>query len=88
MRLGSNLLKLQIMVIDDILDHGKPSDPSQTKFEIEDFRCLLDIDCLVIRTKNRALPRGSISLERAWMFFAIQVAIGIYLAQALLDTVS
>ncbi|KAF7372325.1 4-hydroxybenzoate polyprenyltransferase, mitochondrial [Mycena venus] len=28
-----------------------------------------DIDKLVARTKNRALPRGAISLERAWLLF-------------------
>ncbi|KAJ7832145.1 UbiA prenyltransferase family, partial [Mycena olivaceomarginata] len=39
-----------------------------------------DVDGLVARTKGRALPRGAISLERAWLFFAIQVALGIYLA--------
>ncbi|KAJ7876350.1 UbiA prenyltransferase [Mycena olivaceomarginata] len=39
-----------------------------------------DVDGLVARTKGRALPRGAISLERAWLFFTIQVAVGIYLA--------
>ncbi|KAJ7869592.1 UbiA prenyltransferase family, partial [Mycena olivaceomarginata] len=39
-----------------------------------------DVDGLVARTKGRALPRGAISLERAWLFFTIQVALGIYLA--------
>ncbi|KAJ4471122.1 UbiA prenyltransferase [Lentinula edodes] len=47
-----------------------------------------DIDAMVSRTKGRAIPRGSISLERAWMFFGIQVVLGVYLAQALLDPVS
>ncbi|KAJ7713679.1 UbiA prenyltransferase family [Mycena olivaceomarginata] len=39
-----------------------------------------DIDGLVVRTKSRALPRGAISLERAWIFFAVQVVLGVYLA--------
>lgn len=39
-----------------------------------------DIDGLVERTKNRALPRGAISQERAWLFFFLQVIIGVYLA--------
>jgi 4-hydroxybenzoate polyprenyltransferase len=39
-----------------------------------------DVDGLVARTKGRALSRGAISLERAWLFFTIQVALGIYLA--------
>ncbi|KAF7292861.1 hypothetical protein MIND_01185100 [Mycena indigotica] len=39
-----------------------------------------DIDGLVERTKGRALPRGAISLPRAWTFFVIQVIIGIPLA--------
>ncbi|KAJ3911464.1 UbiA prenyltransferase family, partial [Lentinula edodes] len=47
-----------------------------------------DIDAMVSRTKGRAIPRGSISLERAWMFFGIQVVLGVFLAQALLDPVS
>ncbi|KAF5373992.1 hypothetical protein D9615_009897 [Tricholomella constricta] len=32
-----------------------------------------DVDALVERTKNRALPRGAVSLDRAWMFFALQM---------------
>ncbi|KAF5378018.1 hypothetical protein D9757_009864 [Collybiopsis confluens] len=47
-----------------------------------------DIDALVTRTKNRAIPRGAISLDRAWLFFAMQVLLGAYLARALLDPVS
>ncbi|KAJ7481606.1 UbiA prenyltransferase [Mycena latifolia] len=39
-----------------------------------------DIDALVERTKDRALPRGAISLARAWMFFGLQVVIGVFLA--------
>ncbi|KAG7440961.1 UbiA-domain-containing protein [Guyanagaster necrorhizus] len=39
-----------------------------------------DIDANVERTKNRALPRGAISIERAWLFFALQVVIGVFLA--------
>ncbi|KAJ3733873.1 UbiA prenyltransferase family-domain-containing protein [Lentinula guzmanii] len=47
-----------------------------------------DIDALVVRTKSRAIPRGAISLDRAWLFFSIQVVLGIYLARTLLDPVS
>jgi hypothetical protein len=43
-----------------------------------------DIDALVERTKSRAIPRGAISVKRAWMFFYVQVIIGIYCAQAYL----
>ncbi|KAF7366541.1 4-hydroxybenzoate polyprenyltransferase, mitochondrial [Mycena sanguinolenta] len=39
-----------------------------------------DIDALVERTKERPLPRGAISLDRAWLFFGLQVVVGIYLA--------
>jgi heme O synthase-like polyprenyltransferase len=39
-----------------------------------------DIDGLVERTKNRALPRGAITQTRAWIFFFLQVVIGVYLA--------
>ncbi|KAJ7037625.1 UbiA prenyltransferase [Mycena alexandri] len=39
-----------------------------------------DIDALVERTKHRAIPRGAISLERAWVFFCLQTALGIYCA--------
>ncbi|KAJ7747985.1 UbiA prenyltransferase [Mycena maculata] len=43
---------------------------------------LLDcrIDAMVERTKNRPLPRGAISLGRAWVFFGLQVVAGVYLA--------
>ncbi|KAK0234487.1 UbiA prenyltransferase family-domain-containing protein [Armillaria nabsnona] len=44
-----------------------------------------DIDANVERTKNRALPRGAISIERAWLFFALQVVIGIFLAYEVLS---
>ncbi|KAF9462320.1 UbiA prenyltransferase [Collybia nuda] len=37
-------------------------------------------DGLVERTKNRALPRGAISQQRAWIFFYLQTSIGLYLA--------
>ncbi|KAH7872831.1 UbiA prenyltransferase family-domain-containing protein [Lentinula edodes] len=47
-----------------------------------------DIDVMVVRTKNRAIPRGAISLDRAWLFFGLQVVLGVCLAQALLDPVS
>ncbi|EIM90617.1 UbiA prenyltransferase [Stereum hirsutum FP-91666 SS1] len=36
-----------------------------------------DVDLLVERTKNRAIPRGAITISRAWMFFALQAVIGI-----------
>ncbi|KAJ7084174.1 UbiA prenyltransferase [Mycena crocata] len=39
-----------------------------------------DMDALVERTRNRALPRGAISLPRAWLFFGMQVVLGVYLA--------
>ncbi|KAJ6473149.1 UbiA prenyltransferase [Mycena sanguinolenta] len=44
-----------------------------------------DIDAQVERTKNRALPRGAISLSRAWIFFGIQVVSGLYLATTTLS---
>lgn len=43
-----------------------------------------DVDALVERTKDRVLPRGDISMARAWLFFAIQVVVGIALAYVLL----
>ncbi|KAJ7683538.1 UbiA prenyltransferase [Mycena rosella] len=45
-----------------------------------------DIDGLVERTKNRALPRGAISLVRAWQFFVLQVVSGVYLAMTTLSS--
>jgi 4-hydroxybenzoate polyprenyltransferase len=39
-----------------------------------------DIDALVERTRNRPLPRGAISLGRAWIFFGMQIVLGVYLA--------
>jgi len=39
-----------------------------------------DIDALVERTKERAIPRGAISLRRAWVFFGLQVVVGVCLA--------
>ncbi|KAF9565732.1 hypothetical protein CPC08DRAFT_733902 [Agrocybe pediades] len=48
-------------------------------------KSLVNIDCLVERTKNRALSRGSISLERAWAFFCFQVIVGVVLAFASLS---
>ncbi|PBK98388.1 UbiA-domain-containing protein [Armillaria gallica] len=44
-----------------------------------------DIDANVERTKNRALPRGAISIERAWLFLALQVVIGVSLAYKVLS---
>ncbi len=44
-----------------------------------------DIDANVERTKKRALPRGAISIERAWLFFAMQVVLGIALANKVLS---
>ncbi|KAJ7057092.1 UbiA prenyltransferase [Mycena amicta] len=44
-----------------------------------------DIDALVERTKDRAIPRGAISLPRAWTFFAIQVVLGVFLASRMLS---
>ncbi|THH07899.1 hypothetical protein EW146_g9171 [Bondarzewia mesenterica] len=39
-----------------------------------------DVDAKVERTRNRPIPRGAISLERAWLFFTLQVVIGIFSA--------
>ncbi|KAF7354625.1 4-hydroxybenzoate polyprenyltransferase, mitochondrial [Mycena sanguinolenta] len=47
-----------------------------------------DIDAQVERTKNRALPRGAISLVRAWIFFGIQVVSGLYLATTTLSAMA
>ncbi|KAJ8093222.1 hypothetical protein PM082_020707 [Marasmius tenuissimus] len=47
-----------------------------------------DIDVFVERTKSRPLPRRAISLERAWLFFAVQVIVGVVLAIAVLDKFS
>ncbi|PBK98271.1 hypothetical protein ARMGADRAFT_1060148 [Armillaria gallica] len=44
-----------------------------------------DIDANVGRTKNRALPRGAVSIEGAWLFFALQVVIGVFLAYKVLS---
>ncbi|KAF8150460.1 UbiA prenyltransferase [Mycena galopus ATCC 62051] len=44
-----------------------------------------DIDALVERTKARPLPRGAICLGRAWIFFGLQVVVGIYLAVKVLS---
>jgi len=43
-----------------------------------------DVDALVDRTRNRAIPRGAISVQRAWLFFALQVVIGVYIANTTL----
>ncbi|KAJ7775697.1 UbiA prenyltransferase [Mycena maculata] len=45
-----------------------------------------DVDRLVERTKNRAIPRGAISLIRAWLFFGFQVVSGVFLARTTLST--
>ncbi|KAJ6544329.1 UbiA prenyltransferase [Mycena capillaripes] len=45
-----------------------------------------DLDAQVERTKNRALPRGAISLVRAWIFFGLQVVSGVFLATTTLST--
>lgn len=44
-----------------------------------------DVDALVQRTKNRAIPRGAISLERAWIFFCLQVVVGACLASTVIS---
>ncbi|KAJ7177948.1 UbiA prenyltransferase [Mycena filopes] len=51
---------------------------------------LLDhkFDAMVERTKERAIPRGAISLSRAWLFFALQVVVGVSLALKMLDRTS
>ena len=43
-----------------------------------------DIDAKVPRTHKRAIPRGDISLARAWMFCILQAVIGVFLASRLL----
>ncbi|KAJ7612018.1 UbiA prenyltransferase family [Mycena polygramma] len=45
-----------------------------------------DVDILVERTKSRPIPRGAISMHRAWLFFCIQVIIVIYSALAFLSS--
>lgn len=45
-----------------------------------------DIDALVERTKNRPLPRGAISRNRAWVFFGLQVVVGVCLAIKVLSS--
>jgi 4-hydroxybenzoate polyprenyltransferase len=45
-----------------------------------------DVDVLVERTKTRPIPRGAVTLERAWLFFALQVVLGVYLATHVLST--
>ena len=62
----------------------KPSNLSSQIMTIDDILDY-DIDANVERTKNRALPRGAISIERAWLFFALQVVIGVSLAYKLLS---
>ncbi|CAK5278173.1 unnamed protein product [Mycena citricolor] len=44
-----------------------------------------DIDALVARTRDRALPRGAISRARAWAFFALQASLGVVLACGVLS---
>ncbi|KAL1702702.1 UbiA prenyltransferase family-domain-containing protein [Schizophyllum commune] len=44
-----------------------------------------DIDARVARTKDRALSRGAISRERAWLWFALQCVIGVGLGWTLLN---
>ncbi len=45
-----------------------------------------DIDALVERTKLRPLPRDAITLPRAWLFFAMQAILGVFLAFRVLNT--
>ncbi|KAJ7628579.1 UbiA prenyltransferase [Roridomyces roridus] len=42
-------------------------------------------DGQVERTKNRPLPRGAITLQRAWVFFGLQAVIGVELASQVLS---
>ncbi|KAI3615753.1 4-hydroxybenzoate polyprenyl transferase [Moniliophthora roreri] len=44
-----------------------------------------DIDAKVERTKNRPIPRGDIGLLRAWMWFTLQVIVGVQLGYNLLN---
>ncbi|KAK0214576.1 UbiA prenyltransferase family, partial [Armillaria fumosa] len=59
-----------------------------------DIKCLImtvddildyDIDANVERTKNRQVLRSAISIERAWLFFPLQVVIGVFLAYKILS---
>ncbi|KAJ7161617.1 UbiA prenyltransferase [Mycena filopes] len=43
-----------------------------------------EFDAMVVRTKGRAIPRGAISLGRAWTFFGLQVVFGVVLAYKIL----
>ncbi|KAJ7181969.1 hypothetical protein C8R46DRAFT_1210439 [Mycena filopes] len=43
-----------------------------------------EFDAMVVRTKSRAIPRGAISLDRAWTFFGLQVVFGVVLAYKIL----
>ncbi|KAF9564157.1 UbiA prenyltransferase [Agrocybe pediades] len=47
-----------------------------------------DVDGMVARTKMRPIPRGDISLARAWIFFGAQVIIGVPLACVSLSSTS
>ncbi|KAJ7828295.1 hypothetical protein B0H13DRAFT_2373310 [Mycena leptocephala] len=42
-------------------------------------------DALVGHTKYRPIPRGAVSVKRTWMFFSLQVLVGIYCARAWLS---
>ena len=45
-----------------------------------------DVDIMVERTKYRALPRKAISLQRAWLFFGLQCAVGVWAATQFLSS--
>ncbi|TFK95266.1 UbiA prenyltransferase [Pterulicium gracile] len=47
-----------------------------------------DVDMEVERTKNRPIPRGSITPQRAWVFFALQVIVGVHFSLKFLSTTS
>ncbi|TFY66483.1 hypothetical protein EVG20_g4600 [Dentipellis fragilis] len=47
-----------------------------------------DLDLLVARTRSRPIPRGAISLPRAWMFFFLQAMVGLYCGKTYLSAAS
>ncbi|KAF9042828.1 hypothetical protein BDZ89DRAFT_1128428 [Hymenopellis radicata] len=49
---------------------------------------LLRYQVLVERTKLRPLPRAAITLSRAWLFFAMQAILGVFLACRVVNTAS
>ncbi|CAK5276425.1 unnamed protein product [Mycena citricolor] len=44
-----------------------------------------DVDALVERTRLRPIPRGAVSLKRAWLFFSVQALVGVFCAFSFLS---